>query len=1667
MGDDEREMRELVPVDLGSSGGRPLPVWDFAMGGDQSTPRDDGHACALLGERESALQLKCWGGNSLGQLGIPGGNRGDGPGEMGDNLPFVDFGPERRPIAVDLGQRHSCVLLDNFQVVCWGFNSSGQLGLNHNNPVNAPGEEVDLGTGRSAVAISAGTAHTCAVLNGGDLKCWGRNVSGLLGIGRSTLYSWGDGPGEMGDNMPVVNLGSGQQVVAVSAGSRHTCAVLESGDLKCWGGNTSGQLGRAGDSVGYYDSQMGDNLAPVDVGGGRSAVSVSAGVENTCALLSDGAFKCWGEGNSGKLLRGGTGNVNTPSAVADLGLGDGYYPVRYLSMGVSHACAVIGPGLVKCWGNNSRGQLGRGNTDFVGHQSSGASDQLLEIGAIDLGTGVSALQVAVGSNHSCALVRNQSGAQGVTCWGQNDLGQAGAGNSASVANIGDAASEMGQNLHFIDFGEGILQIAAGEDFTCALLESASVKCWGKNDVGQLGLGHVNTVGDAAAVGVASVAIDLPGTRTASRLSVGRNHACALLDDQSVVCWGAGSAGQLGQGNSNIGDTGTLDGVAPITGLSALSVEAGDEFSCAVEAVTELVRCWGAGADGRLGSGNVNNQNTPGAGLDLRTGADNDQARLLSVGGTHSCAGIIESGNERLVCWGGNASGQLAQGDTDSVGGDVGSPITSARAASFGPLFELYLGGDQSCVVDADFKAQCWGENSDGQLGLGNTYNYGDASFEVSRNMEKLDFGGVSGVPYTQLSFAGTVVWLDELGHAPFDGRVGLKFVGLEDSDEAYFYSDERCNGVYFERRVLSAADLNGGNYDAFYSFYPDFQVEKLSVRLERDGNFRSPCFVLETAYQTASISAGDEHTCAISPQGLLKCWGDGGEGRLGSGAVDYLGDAAGEDGANLLPVTLGGDSTLRVRKVVAGKANKTCVLTANHQLYCFGDGVGDAPGEMRTLSPIDVSTDATGDSLPVWDFDVGGVNINAKNHLCALVGENREALTLYCWGDNDDGQLGLGNRTTLSAPGDAVDFGPGRSPLRVVTGTYHTCALLNNGEVVCWGRNQAGQLGTGNNTRLTAPGAAVDFGPGRTALALEAGYFHNCALLDNFELKCWGLNDEGQLGTGDTTNLNIPGAAVNFGADSPRPLSFSGGGQYTCAILEGGELKCWGDNAFGQLGMGNTTDLLIPGNAVDLGSGRSALAVDAGFYHTCALLDDDTFKCWGEGSRGKLLNALPSGNVDAPGAAIDLSSDYYPVRSLSMGENHACAVFGPGLVKCWGDGNDGKLGQENTDSVGHATAGALDELSEIPALDLGEYYRALKVAVGANHSCAVLSYLEGAQQVVCWGKNDVGQLGVNTTSWMPSVGGAAGEMGEYLYALDFGQDVLQIDAGEDFSCALLANKNVRCWGKNDVGQLGANSTDNIGDDEPFDWDASTVAFPSGETPAFLSVGTDHACTRFESGNVLCWGGNDKGQLGISGSTDPLGDDELVSTASVINLGVGVLAERIIAGDQTTCVTTDTGEVRCWGDNASGDAGVDSLATTEYDQPQGAVDLVGTGDDTAWLLGLGDSHACISLRWTSASSRGELVCWGGNSSGQLGRGDTTPVGDGITTINSGTPLDLGGVLALGFAGQQGCAINADYQAQCWGEGSAGQLGYGNTDNLGDAAGEISETSAVLDFGAFAP
>ncbi len=386
------------------------------------------------------------------------------------------------------------------------------------------------------------------------MKCWGRNLKGQLGLGDTVRR--GDNPGEMGKLLPTIDIGSNVEVAAISAGGEHTCALTTGGKVKCWGFNQYGQLGLGHNvALGDQPHEMGDNLAFVNLGTNVVVVEISAGKYHTCARLSDGKVKCWGNNGNGQCGFGTTKNRGThPDDMGDdlpaVDLGTGA-TAKAISVGGYHTCALLNDGRVKCWGSSDFGQVGLGDSNSRGDQFGEMGDNLP---AVNLGTGLTAIAISADEQHTCALLSNGS----VKCWGRNNYGRLGLGDSTERGS-GFLGLGMGDALPAVDLGLGAqaVGISAGGTHTCTLLANAKIKCWGSNAVGQLGLGDTNSRGDNPnEMGAALSEALLGSAAKVKALSAGgedpnspyASYTCVLLVGGSVKCWGANGQGQLGYGD---------------------------------------------------------------------------------------------------------------------------------------------------------------------------------------------------------------------------------------------------------------------------------------------------------------------------------------------------------------------------------------------------------------------------------------------------------------------------------------------------------------------------------------------------------------------------------------------------------------------------------------------------------------------------------------------------------------------------------------------------------------------------------------------------------------------------------------------------------------------------------------------------------------------------------------------------------------------------------------------------------------------------------------------------------------------------------------------------------------------------------------------------------------
>jgi alpha-tubulin suppressor-like RCC1 family protein len=568
-----------------------------------------------------------------------------------------------------------------------------------------------------------------------------------------------------------------------------------------------------------------------------------------------------------------------------------------------------------------------------------------------------------------------------------------------------------------------------------------------------------------------------------------------------------------------------------------------------------------------------------------------------------------------------------------------------------------------------------------------------------------------------------------------------------------------------------------------------------------------------------------------------------------------------------------------------------------------------------------------------------------------------------------------------SAAATTPPTGALRNVKQIATGSSFACALLIEGTVDCWGSNYNGELGNGSFGNGSFGYANPNPEPVPTlskVRQIAAGDFESCALLANRTVDCWGMI------------YPVANNPADDSVDTPEPVTglsgvtqLGAGGGGACALMMNQTVNCWGDNEFGQLGDGSTTYSSTPVQVVGL---NHVVQLAVGEFNSCALLENRTVDCWGDGVNGQLGNG-------SSGLKQPLSTRFVKVRGLrdatwvATGNGTSCAAIKGGTVKCWGNNiSDQLLTSLSTTSIPVKTQG----LSGVS-----------KVTLGQTNGCALL--VKGT--VECWGDNEL------QGTW---VGGPSQGLPYYPYPYQVAglANVTQLSTGigdgvSQFSCALLRNTSVKCWGLNFDGELGSGTTG----------DVMTPTIVSGLPSALqISAGADHTCALLESGSIDCWGLDMYGELGDGARAD--------SPKPITVPGVSDATE-VSAGEFDTCALLRGGTVKCWGLNNQGELG------------DGRTSASSTSAGPVLVKNLSDVKQ-ISVGWTNSCAllaSGSVMCWGNNSEGQLGTGNVKQSSSPVRV------LGLTNATQVAVGNEDSCALLTNGSVECWGSGSSGQLGNG--------------------------
>ena len=1056
---------------------------------------------------------------------------------------------------VSLGGDHVCALSTAGNVYCWGYNGYGQLG--DNTTTNRPTPILVKGSGGSGtlsniVSISAGYHHTCAVNSSGNVYCWGYNAQGQLGNGSTTTRYYPD----------LVNGVSGagylSNIVSITSGQYYNCGLNSSGSVFCWGSNGNGQLGINSTSQQNYPVQV---MGVGAVGTLGSITSLSAGSSHTCASNTTGNAYCWGENSSSQLGDSTTTQRTTPVQVLGVGGTGTLANVSTINAGNSSSCAITTSGAGYCWGAGSNGQLGQNNTS-----SSSTPLQIKGVG----GTGFLSDLISISAGTTTCGLKSDGA---LYCWGYNAYGEIG-DHTLTTRHTPVRVKDTVYSL--------FSSVSTGQYSSCGVLRER-VYCWGYNANGQLGLGDTGNRSNPELI------TSLTGVKD---VVVGYRHACALLKTGKVYCWGNNSYGGLGDNTTTQrltpvqvvgpGNLGTLSDV--------VSLSAGYDFTCAVNS-SGSAYCWGYNPYGQLGDNTTTNRSVPTQVVGVANVGTLAGVSSISTGWHHTCATTTAGVG---YCWGYNGTNQIGDGT-----GTTRATPTQITGFTSG-VTAISAGYQSSCGIKSGV-GYCWGAT---------TYSNGGSNASIGNSPQ--------------------VIWPSGVTHITAGNELVCAVVNQKikcyNASSSYAYHSLATNEVLKDMLTITVSSKDAGypticglrNNGVVYCWGYNPHVSTFMGGTNSTASFPTVIGIPTiSGDQHSSIATGEAHTCGIL-NGIAQCWGTSAGGALGSGITSTL---------TPKPVLLASTSANLGGQMSLGTGGThSCSLSYGGEVFCWGDNTYGKLGNNSTIA----STKA------VQVLGVGGVG-NLTGVLSLAVGYRHNCVIagggINCWGYNAQGQLGIDSTMSMATPIQVKGVGGSgyfTGASQVANGRYHTCAL-KSGNVYCWGSNQFGQLGANlaapqSNTPVQVVSVS-GVGVLDNVTAITAGAYHSCALAGGI-VYCWGANASQQLGNDSTQDASYPVGVMNSGFVTLTGISsISSGFKHTCAVDSTNNTYCWGAGTYGQLGSNSTIDVGVASNVAGVGGSglltANIMATGSSANHTCALSTDQAnIYCWGSGASGQIGNGL-------------------------------------------------------------------------------------------------------------------------------------------------------------------------------------------------------------------------------------------------------------------------------------------------------------------------------------------------------------------------------------------------------------------------------------------------------------
>jgi alpha-tubulin suppressor-like RCC1 family protein len=1518
LGDGTTQSRSS-PVQIGTSS------WTFVSvnGGAQTNS-------AVVSAIRADGTLWSWGDNSQGQLG-------DGTTVNKSSPVQVSGGGSWS--SVSAGKSHRLAIKTNGSLYAWGNNAVGQFGdgtvIFRSSPTQIPGSD-------SWTSVSVGEIFSVGIKQNGTLWTWGRNLEGQLGtlsaVNRSSpiqigtgswtsvfatsswvhaidtnnkLFAWGgNGVGQLGTNDVVfrsspVQISGGNWSKIAGQGFSTTLNVFgiqTDGSLWAWG-TKSMKLGTESGNASYTYSWS----------------QISAGPSHTAAVRSDGRLYAFGLNTSGQLGDGTVISRSSPVQISAGALGGTGEFWRNVSVNGSRTVAIRSDGALFNWGDNTGFKLG-------------ISDTIYRSSPVQVGTS-SWTTVSAGLSHTLAI-RNDGG---LFSWGDNTYKQIG---DNSTLTLRSSPTQIGTSSW--------TQVSAGGTHSFGIDINNKLYGWGDNTSSQLGTGSPYYWSSIAIGGSYGVLTD--------------TSMFAIRSDGKLFAWGNNASGQLG-----FNDLVTRSSPTQLGTNNWIGITAGLAYTLGITSDGKLWS-WGSSPDGSMGDGTTAPRSSP-----VQVGTDN-----WSVVTTTNLHVLALKSDRTLWAWGNNSSWQLATGDFVNRS----SPIPIGT----GSWSQIATGGDNSYAIDINGKLWAWGANAQGQIGDGTVLSRSSPSlvnaFASWSSIGAGAFRSVAAIQidgslwawgYNNLGGLGTgdtvsrsspvqisagTVW-----NSVYCGGIatGQNMYAISKAGNLYVTGTNTTgqlgDGTTVNKSTLTLVGALSWNLIVAHSgsamgtsgsnnTYPNLFVWGANntwqigdnTTVNKSSPVQITAGILNLQQYVSSpvqlgtsswtqISAGLSHTIGIKSDYTLWAWGDNTYGQLGFTTPTTV--LAGSNKEN--------NATAYVR-------------TGDNTLTQWGPNdvgqLGDNSIILRS-SPVQISS-----GLDIRYKAIAKTKANTLGFTLALDTTN----TLYAWGNNANGQLGINSTTNRSSPTQVSTS----SWTQMSAGINHTLAIKVDGTLWGWGLNTAGQIGVLSWRKIAA------------------GPSHTMALRSDNILLTMGLNGSGQLGDGTTISKNSP-VAVSGGW---RDIAI--GGNHSLALREDSTLWTWGLNTAGQLGTG----VVIPRSApIQLGVSQW-LAISTGDTHSLGITLPGQLYAWGNNINGQL--GIGAGDTVYRSSPTQVTTGSW--SNVAGGISFSTAIDSIGRLWSWGRNNQGQLGLGDTldrsspvqissskswsqVATGGSSVMALATDSTMWSWGDNTTHQLLQPAsimqVGLTGTTSYM-VLRSDNTLWGWGFNNFGQLGDSTTTVRGSpIQAGVGTSWNFI-ASHIGTNAA------NQHLAISTTGKLYAWGANNVGQLGLGDIANrsspvqvttAGNDS---WTFVTTG--GGATGLVTSIGIT------TQGKLFTWGTDGiNGLLGQSTRT--------IDQSAPIQVGTGTSWTSAAMGSDAAYAIKSDGSLWTWGLNSVGQLALGLPAATSV--ARSSPIQIGTSSWTQVAAG----NQYVIMR----DINGIIYSAGINSSGTLGLGDT---------INRSSPVQIG-------------------------------------------------------------